>query len=168
MAPQTRSSSKEAEAISVQDKVPGAWAAWSAAPRSRPAGAAGGPASPPRRLTRLRCRGCKRLRRGSARCFHPPPAAATHTAALLPLPASPADYRRGSPIAFKYVKRGYHVLCSHGLKMALMPLAAMGLVSQLVQLLHREAEWRAVWPSSIACSTLWYLVHQDSERRVAW
>lgn len=32
-------------------------------------------------------------------------------------------------MALKYVKRGYHVLCSHGLTLALMPLAAMGVVS---------------------------------------
>lgn len=33
-------------------------------------------------------------------------------------------------MALKYVKRGYHVLCSHGLVLLLMPLAAMGLVSE--------------------------------------
>lgn len=46
----------------------------------------------------------------------------------LSLPVLSVDYRHGGPIALKYVKRGYHVLCSHGLTLLLMPLAAMGLV----------------------------------------
>ena len=62
------------------------------------------------------------------RCTHPPPPPLLPTALRLLCRPLRVDYRRGSPIAFKYVKRGYHVLCSHGLKMALMPLAAMGLV----------------------------------------
>ena len=80
------------------------------------------------------------------RGLHPPAAAAAAAAATAaadgtavpPPPALPTDYRRGSPITFRYVKRGYHVLCSHGLKMVLMPLAAMGLVSQADRLLSRR------------------------------
>lgn len=52
-------------------------------------------------------------------------------------PATLADYRNSSPVALKYVKRGYHVLCSHGLTLVLMPLAAMGVVSS------RGGHWMA-------------------------
>jgi hypothetical protein len=40
------------------------------------------------------------------------------------------DYRHSTPVALKYVKRGYHVLCSHGLALMLVPLAATGVVSE--------------------------------------
>ena len=46
-----------------------------------------------------------------------------------------ADYRHATPVALKYVKRGYHVLCSHGLTLLLVPLAAMGVVSRRRRLL---------------------------------
>ncbi|KAI3435763.1 hypothetical protein D9Q98_001821 [Chlorella vulgaris] len=38
------------------------------------------------------------------------------------------DYRHSTPVALKYVKRGYHVLCSHGLALMLVPLAATGVL----------------------------------------
>lgn len=37
-----------------------------------------------------------------------------------------ADFRRD--VALKYVKRGYHVLCTHLLTLLLVPLAATGVV----------------------------------------
>lgn len=56
-----------------------------------------------------------------------------------PKPCFRADYRHSGPIALKYVKRGYHVLCSHGLTLLLMPLAAMGLVRAAVEGYKAEA-----------------------------
>ena len=46
-------------------------------------------------------------------------------------------------MALKYVKRGYHVLCSHGLTLLLVPLAAMGVVSRRrrVPLPSTAASW---------------------------
>ena len=40
-----------------------------------------------------------------------------------PSPLCRADFRRGD-VALKYVKRGYHVLCSHFLTLLLVPVAA--------------------------------------------
>ncbi|KAL4429609.1 hypothetical protein ABPG77_008658 [Micractinium sp. CCAP 211/92] len=53
------------------------------------------------------------------------------------------DYRHGGPIALKYVKRGYHVLCSHGLTLLLMPLAAMGLL-ELANML-KNGDLQSMW-----------------------
>lgn len=68
----------------------------------------------------------------------PPPLAPPLAAAACPRFLPPAclrlpstDYRNSTPIALKYVKRGYHVLVSHGLTLVLLPLAAMGVVSPL-------------------------------------
>ncbi|KAL4536764.1 hypothetical protein Ndes2437B_g06166 [Nannochloris sp. 'desiccata'] len=38
------------------------------------------------------------------------------------------DYRHGAPVGLKYVKRGYHLLISHALTLALAFLAAMGVL----------------------------------------
>ena len=142
MAPQTRSASKEAEAISVQDKVPGASAQWSAAPRLVARWGSWRPWQPTPATIRGPMPGLQAPAARQRKVL--PPAASRRRRPPTP-PARPlrrpADYRRGSPIAFKYVKRGYHVLCSHGLKMVLMPLAAMGLVSPAQRM---ECCWNAV------------------------
>ena len=39
-----------------------------------------------------------------------------------------ADFRRGD-VALKYVKRGYHVLCTHALTLLLLPVAVTTTVS---------------------------------------
>lgn len=53
------------------------------------------------------------------------------------------DYRHGAPVALKYVKRGYHVLCSRGLTLALMPLAATG-VLELANM-FKNGDLQSMW-----------------------
>jgi hypothetical protein len=67
-----------------------------------------------------------------------PPATFRHATALPACACCSADYRHATPVALKYVKRGYHVLCSHGLTLLLVPLAAMGVVSRR----RRRCPWR--------------------------
>eukprot|EP00887_Chlorella_sp_A99_P006245 scaffold3.g6245.t1 len=53
------------------------------------------------------------------------------------------DYRHGGPIALKYVKRGYHLLMSHGLTLCLVPLAATGLLE--LANMYQAGDLQAMW-----------------------
>jgi 3-ketoacyl-CoA synthase len=88
-----------------------------------------------------RARAANRARRAAAapaaaRPSSAPPRPPANTDALVPLPLHSADYRHGTPVALKFVKRGYHLLISHALALALVPAAAMGA-------LELAAMWRA-------------------------
>lgn len=64
-------------------------------------------------------------------------------ATTVPVSSDIPDYRRGTPIAAKYVKRGYHILCSHALTMAMVPLLAMGLL-ELANMSH-AGDLQSMW-----------------------
>ncbi|KAL6779764.1 PKS3 [Auxenochlorella protothecoides x Auxenochlorella symbiontica] len=53
------------------------------------------------------------------------------------------DYRHSGPITLKYVKRGYHALCTHFLTLAAVPMAAVGLLE--LANMYKQGDLNDMW-----------------------